>query len=117
MKYLTLLLIMILSLVLLGFLYLNQGLVTIQYYPGPEHQTPPLPLFAVIMLAIIAGVLMAGAVGMGEQLRLRLRLRQANRERDHAVQSLEQSRLDPERALPEGLPEGDSPLHPNPLTE
>jgi uncharacterized integral membrane protein len=101
MKVLTLLLILILSLLLLGFLYLNQGLVTIQYWPGPEHQTPPLPLFAVIMLAIIAGVLMAGAVGLAEQLRLRYRLHQASRERDRAVTDLEKARLDADRALPE----------------
>jgi uncharacterized integral membrane protein len=79
MKYLTLLVILFLSLILLCFLYLNQGLVTITYYPGGGHQTPPVPLFAVIMLAVIAGVLMAGMIGFAEQLRLRFRLRQAQR--------------------------------------
>ncbi len=80
MKYLTLLLILVFSFALLCFLYLNQGLVTISYFPGDGHQTPPLPLFAVIMLAVIAGVLMAGVIGIGEQLRLRLRNRQLTRQ-------------------------------------
>jgi uncharacterized integral membrane protein len=90
MKYMTLLLTLIFSLALLCFLYLNQGLVTITYFPGNGHQTPPLPLFAVIMLAVIAGVLMAGVIGIGEQLRLRLRLGQANRKKADLERQLEE---------------------------
>lgn len=89
MKYLTLLLILLFSFALLCFLYLNQGLVVIKYFPGDGHQAPPIPLFAVIMLAVIAGVLMAGVIGMGEQLRLRFRLRQANRRNIDLEQRLE----------------------------
>jgi uncharacterized integral membrane protein len=88
MKYMTLLLILLLSLVLLCFLYLNQGLVTIKYFPGEGHQTPPIPVFAIMMLGIIAGVLMAGVIGFGEQLRLHLRLRQAVRARNDLEQQL-----------------------------
>lgn len=89
MKYLTLLLILLFSLALLCFLYLNQGLVVIKFFPGDGHQTPPIPLFAVIMLAVIAGVLMAGVIGIGEQLRLRLRLRQVGRKHSALEQRLE----------------------------
>ncbi len=88
MKYMTLLLILFLSLILLCFLYLNQGLVTIKYFPGEGHQTPPIPVFAIMMLGIIAGVLMAGVIGFGEQLRMRLRLRQAVRAKNDLEQQL-----------------------------
>jgi len=98
MKYLTLLLILLFSFALLCFLYLNQGLVVIKYFPGVGHQAPPIPLFAVIMLAVIAGVLMSGVIGMGEQLRLRFRLRQANRRN-----------IDLERRLETATGETDSP--------
>ncbi len=104
MKYMTLLLILICSLALLCFLYLNQGLVTITYFPGAGHQTPPVPLFAVIMLAVIAGVLMAGLIGMGEQLRLRLRLGKLNRKNaalEHQLETLKES-TDP--TAPSDLP-------------
>jgi len=76
MKFITLLLILVCSLALLCFLFLNQGLVTITWFPGGGHQTPAVPLFVVIMLSVIAGVLMAGLIGMAEQLRLRVRNRQ-----------------------------------------
>jgi uncharacterized integral membrane protein len=89
MKYLTLLLILICSLVLLCFLYLNQGLVTITWFPGGGYQTPPVPLFAVIMLSVIAGVLMAGLIGMTEQLRLRVRNRQLTKRADRLERELD----------------------------
>lgn len=109
MKYLTLLLILLLSLVLLCFLYLNQGPVSIKYYPGEGHQTPPVPLFAVIMLGIIAGVLMAGLIGFAEQLRLRFRLRQAVKAREVMGQQLEKLKKDLEEssALEAGFPDPD----------
>ena len=102
MKYLTLLLILVFSLALLCFLYLNQGLVTITYFPGNGHQAPPLPLFAVIMLAVIAGVLMAGVISMGEQLRLRLRNRQLSRQAIRLEAEL--ARLKPAAGNGDGVP-------------
>jgi uncharacterized integral membrane protein len=108
MKYLTLLLILLLLLLLLCFLYLNQGLVTIKYFPGEGHQTPPIPIFAIMMLAIIAGVLMAGMIGIAEQLRLRLRLRQAIRAKSNLEQQLARLKKDLEES---GPPDAAFPLN------
>lgn len=104
MKYLTLLLILIFSLGLLCFLYLNQGLVTITYFPGDGHQSPPIPVFAVIMLSVIAGVLMAGVIGMGEQLRLRLRLGKVNRKNTALGHQLETMKESAGPTAPSDLP-------------
>lgn len=114
MKFLTLLLILVCSLALLCFLFLNQGLVTITWFPGGGHQTPPVPLFVVIMLSVIAGVLMAGLIGMAEQLRLRVRNRQLKNRADRLEREL--AELKPAENPPapsERPPEAETPQLPS----
>jgi uncharacterized integral membrane protein len=64
---------LVFSLLLLCFLFLNQERVTVTFFPGEKYRTQPLPLFVVIMCSVIFGLVMAGLLSFAEQVRLRMR--------------------------------------------
>ncbi len=66
------LLILMVLFVLIIFGVENMGPVTLSYYYGNLH----IPLFFLVLLAVMAGALLAGLLGLVDQVRLRARLRQ-----------------------------------------
>lgn len=68
-----------LALVLVGAAMLNvDARVSITYLPGATVRS--VPVFVVILGAMFAGVVMAGLVSLADQLRLRRRQRELERE-------------------------------------
>jgi len=55
----------------------NTGWVVLRYYFGLE--TPPVPLFLLVMFAVLLGVILAGAGFLVDQWSLRRALREKDR--------------------------------------
>lgn len=91
--------------VLVGFSVANMANVSLNFY---AYKTPPIPLFVVLFLSILLGVVVAWGMAVGEQLRLKGEVKKRDRqlkELEREIKSYEE-KLASIRAL-EGVTEAE----------
>lgn len=115
MKVLITLVVVVLFFLVLMFCIENmEQQVTIQFL---KYQSPPLPVFAVALIATLTGVLITGVVTLVEGVRLRIRNLQMSRrikKLEAEIDALRNQALD---SLPPAVPAGgeEPPSGPSPL--